>query len=342
MMRFMKFTWLILVAATFVISSCERRPLEDAYPEAALIPVGALWSKANIAPQNVTVLVYNQDDGELVLEHRYQNNSLRIQSYLELAAGKYTVVLFNEIRDQIDGVGIRGHENFSTLEAYGKPNNYAKARAADDNYIAEPGVLASVLVSDFEVTGEMVRDDKAVPETLVGLVPERKIGTVHITMHVKGLNNARMPALVDMRNMAGSYLVGSDNNSMDFSTHQFNMNNRTYDAGSTRNGTISATIYTFGVVGNRLSIDDQPAGSPILLDVLFMLVDADKTIVNRVVDVTRLIRFSSETTGSINIEIDIELPDALPDVVPEGSGGGSGFEPQLTDWSVINVPLTAN
>ena len=341
---------MIWVTVCFFIS-CERRPLELEYANTALIPVGAVWDYAGITPQNVTVLIYNQDDDKLFMEHRYENNNKRIQSYFGLPIGKYTVVLFNELRDQIDYVGIRGHENFSTLEAFCKMNTKVRTRAPGDIYVHEPEIFASATVHDFEVTADMVhytrdRNSVVIPsedlissvEKLVGMAPESKVTEINIIVHIKGLNNARMPALVDLRNMSGAYFVAADKNSMEPATYQFTMNNRTYHSGSSNDGTISATVNTFGVLGNRSGISDQRLRAPVFLDFLLMLVDAEGTIINAIVDVTDKIRFSTEKNGSITLYIDIELSDALPDVVPE-IDEGSGFEAKLTDWDTVEVPL---
>ena len=347
----MIWTIILLGVTAQLFTSCERRPLEYEYSNTALIPVGALWDNAGINPQNVTVLFYNQEDGKLFLEHRYENNSKRIQSYVSLPVGNYTVVLFNELRDQIDYVGIRGHENLSTLEAYCKPNPLVRTRAENDNYVYMPGIFASVVVNDFKVTADMVHythDRNSIQdvqlissvEKLVDLEPERKVSEMKITVRVKGLNNARMPALVDLRNMSGAFFVAANKNSMVPVTYQFTMNNRIYNEGSNKDGTISATIYTFGVLGNRSGISDQQLSAPVFLDILFMLVDAEGTIINKVANVTNMIRFSSEKNGSITLTIDLEVPEALPDVVPE-IDEGSGFEANLTDWDTVDIPLVA-
>ncbi|MCS3230420.1 DUF5119 domain-containing protein [Bacteroides thetaiotaomicron] len=167
-----------------LLLSCHRRPLEETCEDSALIPIGTVWSQADINPQNVTALFYNQDDGKLVLEHRFENNPNRIQTYASVPAGKYTVVIFNELRGQIKGVGIRGYDNFTTLQAYAIPDPTAKSRSADNSYAYEPDILASVAVSDFNVTNEMINYsryysngevvDQSIQEsieTLVGLVP---------------------------------------------------------------------------------------------------------------------------------------------------------------------------
>ena len=348
---FIRSTIFLFGILTLLFTACERRMLEDEFSNTALIPVGAIWDDAGITPQNVTVLFYNQNDGKLFLEHRFEHNSKRIQSYVSLPVGIYTVVLFNELRDQIDYVGIRGHENFATLEAYSKPNIQVRTRATNDNYVHEPEIFASAKVIDFEVTTAMVlytQDQNIISnattlssmEALVDLVPESKVSKLTIIAKVKGLHNARMPALVDLRNMSGAYFVAADKNSMEPVTYQFTMNNRTYDAGSMKNGTISTTISTFGVLGSRSGIADQRLKAPVLLDFLFMLTDAEGTIINMYIDVTDKIRFATEKNGDITLYIDIELPDALPDVIPEGSEAGSGFETNLTDWDNVEIPLT--
>ena len=73
-MRLIYLKYNILVWSTLLLLlSCHRRPLEETCEDNALIPIGTVWSQADINPQNVTALFYNQDDGKLVLEHRFAN-----------------------------------------------------------------------------------------------------------------------------------------------------------------------------------------------------------------------------------------------------------------------------
>ena len=350
MKSFYKYSLLVLVCMP-VLYSCYRRPLDEECIEYAKIPIGSVWTKADIDPQNVTALFYNRNDGKLALEHRFENSDKVIQSYVNVPIGKYKVVLFNEIRGQINGIGIKGHENLATLEAYLLPDPNPRTRIAGDTYVRQPEVLASVIVDDFEVTREMVVYNhssgagapnpllEAAINALVGLEPERKVHEFNITVHVKGLNNARMPALVDLRDVAESYNFNTDRNTLIPATEQFTMNNRTYDPGSAKNGTISATVYTLGLLGEQPAETAPQRDQPVLLDFLFVLVDAERTLVNQVVDVTDLIDFLPEGHGAATLELYLELPEALPDVEPEGGGGGSGFDTELIDWDEIDVPL---
>lgn len=340
----------LLLMGMQLFSSCERRSLENDYYAYAQIPVGALWAKAGINPQNVTVLFYDENHkGKLVLEHKYENNSKRIQSYVDLPVGKYTVVLFNELRDQVDYVGVKGYENLSTLEFYTKQDPTVRVRSAQSRYVREPGVVARAIVRGFEVTQEMLQYTRGTQtqenkplndavESLVDLIPLRIMSQLNIMMHVKGLNNTRMPALVDIDNLSGGYMMDANKNSFDLVTHQFTMNNRIYDPNSNKDGTISASLQLFGIAGDKQSVNDQPINSKIILDILFMLVDEQKTIINRKVDITKMITFSDNPDGTTNLNVYIDLTDPLPNVKPEGSTD-SGFGTELEDWGVIHVPL---
>lgn len=342
---------LLALACMLVLYSCTRRPLDDECIQYAKIPIGSVWTKADIAPQNVTVLFYNRGDGKLAFEHRFENSDKVIQSYVNVPIGRYKVVLFNEIRGQIDGVGIKGYESLTTLEAYLLPDPNPRTWIAGNAYVRQPEVLASVIVDDFEVTQEMAAYTnsfgpanpvlEASVNSLVGLLPERKVHEFNITVHVRGLNNARMPALVDLRDVAESYNFYTDRNTLVPATEQFTMNGRTYDPGSAKNGTISATVYTLGLLDEPPSETAPQRDHPVLLDFLFVLVDAERTLVNQVVDVTDLIKFLPEGHGATTLELYLELPEKLPDVEPEG-GDGSGFDTELIDWNEIDVPLNVN
>lgn len=338
-------------SALLLLFSCHRRPLEDIYEDRALIPIGAVWTQTDIVPQNVTALFYNEDDGKLVVEHRFENNANHIQTYASVPIGRYTVVIFNELRGEIKGVGIRGYEKLSTLQAYATSDASPVKRAVNNRYVSEPDILASVMVTDFVVTDEMInysfiysnggtvnQSMKEVLETLVGVAPLRKVHRLNVVAHVKGLNNARMPALIDLLGIAESYEFEEDKNTRSVADQQFTMNNRQYDSGSKKDGTISGSIYTFGLLNEKPSETNVQLDSPVQLDFLFMLADVEKTLVRQIIDVTSLIRFIPESHGATTLELYIELPESLPEVIPEGNSG-SGFETQLIDWDLIEVPL---
>lgn len=324
----------VLLLTAFValsLGSCQRRPLDEACETTSKIPIGTLWEKSEVKAQNVTAYFYDQESGKLVSEYRFENIPQTIQSYVSVPFGKYTVVVHNEIREQIKNVSVRGFDNLSTLEFFTQDDATAKTRAEGDTYIKQPDPVAAAIVRNVSI--EPAKDNNQ----LIGIETEQKNSYMYITVHIKGLNNARMPALVDLRNIASSYFVNTDQPSKVPSTVQFTMNNRTYDEGSQTDGTISSTVALHGTLGDRLSVSGHKE-KPIYLDMLFMLIDADKTVIRRTVDITSIISFTKMNNGSVHLLLNLNLEDSLPEVIPEGSED-SGFGSDLEDWDWVDVPL---
>lgn len=321
----------IITLSILSLSSCHRRPLSEPCQDTIQIPVGTLWEKSEVKAQNVTAYFYDNETGELIREHRFENIPQTIQSYVSLPFGSYSVVFHNEIREQIKNVSVRGYENIGTLEFFSHTDPNAKTRAEGDTYLKQPDPMATAIVRNVSI--QPGTDNKQ----LLGVVMDQKNSYMYITVHVKGLNNARMPALVDLRNVSSGYFVNSDQPSTVPSTIQFTMNNRTYDEGSATDGTISAIISLHGTLGDRMSVSGHTQ-KPVYLDMLFMLIDADKTLVRQTIDVTSLISFAKQVNGSVHLNLNLDLKDTLPEVVPEGSGD-SGFGSDLEDWDSVDIPL---
>ncbi len=346
---------ILLLIALFTLNSCYRKPLYDdcVCDNYARIPISVDWEPSGVPPKNVSVLVYDRSSGDLVEEFIYEHNTNNIQYYIYLQIGEYVAVVFNELRNQIDYMSVDGYENFNTLKFYANNDSRVRARSVggNDDYIQQPGGLAVQVIDDLDVTAELVKytnkeDEeltKASEETrimsnkLMGLIPTRKTVRLSITMHVDMIKSALMPALVDLRNVSEGYYVSGDKNSLNAKTVQFTMNNRTYDEGSDENGYISADIVLFGTLGERLSTTSHTDDTPLTLDALFALTDADKTIENRKVDITDIVEFTDHGYSGITLKVDCRA-DALPEVVPV-AGEDSGFDTKLEDWETIDVPL---
>ena len=350
--------WFVLLSG-LLMSACHRQQLEEWYYLKASIPISVDWTVCGVDPQNVSVLFFNEKDGTIALQHFYENNTHSIQSFVEVPEGVYTVLLFNELPGQISNVNIEERDNFSTITAIGKNATSVSLPISGDVYLREPGELVSIIVEHFEVTSDMVyytnepfwidqvgerlkRDTSDDPaEALLNLVPLNNLSQFDMKLHILGLNNSRMPALVNLRNMAESYSFSDKRDGMKPVTYQSTSNTHPYAEGQSKNGIIMGSINVFGVLGDQMSISSQPSGTPIILDIRLMLVDEERTIINRSYDITDKISFSRLTDGTILITLDIDDPDPLPDVIPEGGGGESGFETSVEDWEVIDVPLTA-
>ena len=187
-------------------------------------------------------------------------------------------------------------------------------------------------------TGWFINDQVSASDVPSG-GPERKVHELNVTVHVEGLNNARMPALIDLNGMAGAYNFSGDRSTLQAVSQQFTINNRTYNPGSTTAGTISTTVRTFGIPGQQPSSLTPQPDRQIAMDFFFILKDRDRTVVHQQANVTGLIRYLPGQHGATALEVEVDLPERLPDVEPEG--GGSGFDSELIDWDVIDVPLTS-
>lgn len=343
----------LLMSTVLNLSSCERRPLEEfSIPDGARIPVTIYWDQANIIPQNVTVLIYNED-GSLFLETVFENSGVSAYTEVYLPAGIYTVIGFNEMRNQIDYVRIRGHENLSTLEAYtttASSTYSTQSQANQETIIDQPGSLA-VAKDVITVSEEAVKlsheralyhgqNTSGSTDLQVNLRPVLKTSMVHVKVYVSGLHNARMPALAELRNMASGYLLGTDRNSLTPVTTQFMLNNRAYVEGSATEGSVSASITSFGVPGNREIVENIPA--KIYLDLAFQLVDQERTLTSFSRDVTLVLNITVDENRAVTINVDLSPemipPIILPDVKPEG-GDDSGIGSDLIDWDTVVIPI---
>lgn len=331
----------ILVIFYFaMLLSCQRRSLGGECVESVSIPLFVDWNSSGVEPQNVTALFYDGTTGDLVLEHIYEHNDNSIHSYVDLPEGSYSVVVFNELRDQADNINIIGHDNINTLEAYSSSAESVVTRLEGDNHIGEPGDFATAVLHDVVVDYDyLITSATRSTDYLTSVTTTSKVSTLDITVEVKGVNNALMPISADLRNHATSHLIAADSNSTELSTTQFTFDTRVYNDGSDSDGVITASISTLGVVGDRSSTDDTSDETPLLLDIFITLVDADATVINSTIDVTDSLLFYTDDYGNIDMTLDLTLPDTLPDVEAVSSGG-SGFGSSVDDWESVYVPVT--
>lgn len=346
-MRTYYYKWMVgilTVITQFYLSGCDRRPLEDELLMTVKIPIKIYWDLAEIKPKNATALFYAAD-GSLYKEWQTSSKPDYAEGEVELEPGTYTVVVFNELRNQIDYVQMRGWERLETFEAYITPNtktvyNFSLRGEAPEKQVNEPGILAAC-VTTINVTPSMgecqqSESQRTVPAVLTNLHPDRKTAQANMRVHVRGLNNARMPAVAELRHMASSYFFATDRNSLSPVTAQFTMNNRTYYPNSQKDGTISAVITTFGVLGEWHHIADTP-DAVFYLDIAFMLANAEQTIIESSTDITNLMEILVDEKIAVTINVELALP-YLPEVTPVGNGD-SGFSTELVDWDKVVIPL---
>lgn len=351
---------------------CHRKPLYDECicNSTGTIPVSLDWSWSGVNPQNVTILVYDSESGELVKENYYQHNDNYIQSYISLGVGIYDVVIFNELRNEIDYVRISEYDPLSAFEFYVTDSDSSANKVKSDDsdiIINEPGDLALIVVRDLAITEAMIEDATVstyeqinsisdsksasyITEELMGLVPELKCSTMEVVVEVKRITTiASVTSTIS--GISQGYKVDTDKNNMNPRTMELSLGNATLTNTSKVDGDENEeTIYTgtiddklqlFGALGDRRSTSDQPDDTPILLTLHFVLADQESTEVDFEFDITDIMEYS-ETLGKIYIsaQVSVELPyvETDPDD-PDDPDEDTGFGSNLSDWDGNDVEI---
>lgn len=348
---------------SWVVISCERQTLECEYIRTIGIPVHIDWSVAQIKPQNVSLLIYDKKTKKLITEHCFANNNKDIQTMVYLPVGKYTVVAINELRNEIDYVKIGGYQNLSTLKAYPVENYQKQTDEYHSLYLSEPDMLAFAVVRNMDLTNYDVDETSYLPMhaknakekrkkieeqnirrpiclDLMNMVAKPLVGKCEINIYINNIKSARFPILANLRNLSTGYLFDKDENEQNFGAFRFNMSDSMKRLQNNTTGIISASFSTFGLYGNRFSIADQPKKSPLMLDVLIMLTDQQKTIKRYTLDVTNHTSVVKEKNGAFILSIVDTLQQELP-IIKVNESNESGFHVDHVDWSEVNVTLYA-
>lgn len=356
--------WMALtLLLSWVVTSCERQTLECEYIRTIGVPVHIDWSVAQIKPQNVSLLIYDRKTKKLITEHCFANNNKDVQTMVYLPVGKYTVVAINELRDQVDYVRIAGYQDLSTLRAYPVKNYQELTDEYKSLYLSEPDILAFAVVKNMDLTNYGVDETTYLPMNaknakekrkeieeennrrpicldLMNMVAKRLVGRCNINLYIDNIKSARFPILANLRNLSTGYLFDKDENEQKFGAFRFEINDSMKRLQSSSTGIISASFATFGLSGDRFSIVDQPKKSPLMLDLMVMLTDQQKTIKRYTLDVTDHTSVVKEKNGAFTISIVDTLHQNLP-IIRVNDSNESGFHVDHADWSEVNVTLYA-
>lgn len=276
------------VAFLLAAMACERRPLEDYDYQTALIPVKIDWSNSGIAVtrpdgdglvHRVSIRFFPKDGSPAF--DRYLEGNI-IEGEIEVPAGNYSVVVFNESvhdiywSDEIYFTAIDDYADFAANIRPADPANYPYyTLLPDEKLIVEPLSLASWSLDDFEVTNEMVSRSRSeaaraqisrTPEdpnnalTAVGMRPLTY--KVTVTSSVENLCSAQLIEGA-LRGFATKVYMASAQTAQSPATHIFKLNGRKWDDASQIDGTTHKSFLSFG----RLP---QASDYWLNLDVLFV------------------------------------------------------------------------
>lgn len=346
----------LLLCVILLSASCKRDHLYYEGSNTATVLVNPDWSSSALHPNGVTVFAYNASDGTLY--KRFPPVSAQQKCYIKLPKGDYTLVVMNDTPEEFGGrIDFVDQENLRTLQAKGvkdvqrtqKLTEYLKilsnsgsgaeanSTSADDMYcIVEPDTLATAIYHNLHISQQQIDyfydkpDDQISVENAikVDVEPKRVVSMVNIKAHVKGLKYARGTTVSFLRGLAGGYMMGVGENSMEQVAHSFILNQRVFDPGSDSDGTIKASLLAFGMVG------DGNNDAKYYLDINFVLINGEPYPLT--FDVTDLIYI--DVTLNLQLTINLNLEIELPEVIGEEGGR---FDTDVTEWEdeIIDIPM---
>lgn len=365
----------LLLALAALLTACDRRPLEeDSIREGEYAEILLLtnWSQLEEVPTGMTAMFYPEDGGTptVLMSNNTVGNTIRLKR------GKYKALVFNQSIYEFGAMTFDGMDKFESacVRAVGLTESVTQETAADLSWFKKtvnnnPDSLAKVIRSlqpfnadrfVYEVTEDMCRkqwekeqdeaDDSwggvtqhAFVDTIYS-TPPPVAPTMHITIHVKGIDNAYM-ARAYISNMARADRFGPHYNTAEEAIQVISNWQVTISEDDKTRGDIKCSFRTFGVPSMQVTENDiyMEYGSHaarrdtrnIVIDhgenrlyVEFMLKDGQTTVVHEF-DVTEDIDYE-ENELVLNVELNIDAPlPVVPDVI---GAGGAGFDADVEEW----------
>ncbi|MEG1837793.1 MAG: DUF5119 domain-containing protein [Bacteroidaceae bacterium] len=315
-----------------VITACQRDHLYYGTNDRAIVKVNIDWKKSQMTPNGATVMAYNKDGS---LFKVFPPMSDPNGGTILLPQGSYDLIIFNDTPNEYKHIGFRGMENINTFEAYAFQKEASKNRPKfqGDVFVYEPDTLATARINNLEVTSRMVEyyydkpNDKEMQISKeIKATPQRVTSLMKIKVHVKGLCYAKGAPRTYLRNMSASTFIGTGLKSTNPVAHEFILNNRQFDEGSTQDATITNNLSTFGLLPTKVT------GNRYYLDMLFTLINGKAYPIS--VDITDKIHVTEvEIQTILDMKLDIELPKT------EGVIIDGAFEPDVTEWEDVKVEI---
>lgn len=298
-MRIYLYTFLILIVT--VATSC-RKELHDPISNNGEIEVRIAmdWSQLEYEPVEMSVMFFPIDGGKPHMRYFTKNNPI-----VEIYAGVYSVLIFNEDSDVIK---FRGVDKYETFEAY-------MTTSDSDSYLND-GIIEHVdrlYVYSIDSMSVMDSEMKVAMQELV-CAPRNVIVSLGIDMPIKSIENAKA-ARGTLTGVAHSMFLH------DIEVVKDSPKTVAFEVSLTETG-VSASIGVFGIVPHdpTAPVEQQ---IPNVLNLKFLL--KDDTTIEHTVDLSGSL--SDEIInggGDLPLENEgIELPELKP---------GGGFNPDEGDW----------
>lgn len=320
---------IVCLIGTLLLNSCRRDDLYYATNDRATVRIEADWEPARLTPNGVSAYVFDRD-GNAFGPVVQSSNPGKVD--LSLPEGSYQVILLNNTFAEYRNVECAGADKLSTfalMASVVSPNFTLKSDTRTDIFVGVPDTVAGSVVRNIEIDHKMIeyfrqkpQGQQTTPAVVLPTTPERMISVADIKVHVKGLKYAAGAPRTHLKNLSTGYYPDSGKAHPGCICHEFVLNDRRFDPGSTRDGTIGKELATFGL---HESDDIQ-----YLLNMEFVLINGEKYPIT--LDVTDGLRVTQDVHEIIHIEAEIELPEVI------GNGDGA-FDPNLEEWDDIEIDI---
>ena len=339
----------------FMLSSCERRPLEVLYVDMARVVLHVDWqTEFDNKPQGMTVVLY---DAEGKLYQSYSRNEVDSVE-INLPVGSYTAVVFNNDPDAFSSFDFVGASTIGDFRLVARTNNSRSTTTrtwdAGTRYSWEPDETIGRGLAEITVTQDMV--DKQIKlidyenrDMAVGHMAEYSYTAVvqplqtmiHIRVHVNGMENMyRMETSLSGMADGCSMYTRWRNTSECTVFYDSNKWGYTFDNPGSSNGWVTISIPTWGEPRGK-ELQSQRVPTDNMLRMNFTLRDRAHTEKYFEFEVGDLIEYHDEQQDPeqltppdvlrhLYLTINREIP-LLPDVEPDEEMG-SGFNAYVDPW----------
>ena len=347
--------------ATLLLLSCERRELTygyNTYDVLVNVDWSALEQKQGEAPSGMSVIFYPQQGGKAIVT---QTNKIN-KATIGLPAGRYDVLVFNQIPSDFGTIGFRGMDKFETSEVFVKPTDgkWYESKGDGDIVARQPEYLAVATYLDFEINNELVEastrhNDKNELFLTIDFEPEVFVKDMKAQVRIVGIHNLRA-VRATVKGMSTGCHFATHESCASMTIHLLETWEAAKYEGQDKEGEITAIFTSFGLPNHHAHTksDDDWLGS---FDFELLLVD-NKTVVKETVYFSEKLITNKETRNSVALlsgEHDIDQtikiglsadaddkPIILPDVDPEVPDGDGDWDVDLGDWDdedIIDIPL---
>ena len=348
LLRWIGSLWLLLL----LFSSCEHKELCFNHLHRARIKFEIDWSRFGDRPTGMTLLFYPQDGASPIRYITHDVDGL----FVDLQAGTYDVLVFNQTVDEFGSVKFQGMDRFMTAEVYASElvSKWYSSKAENERVIQDPELLGVGIQTDFVVTPEMVNEVEENPDVVhtFSMTPENKIYTTVVKLRMTGVQNARS-VRASLEGMASGRMLGLDQPKEETGTHLLEGWSLQMDSLDQTKGCFIYTFSSFGLPqGHTGDKNDN------LLNFSVLLKD-NKTVVDFAFKVGHLIKQTAPNRLELLVDTAIEDPDDpdepddpddpdtptpdnpdepddptpdIPDVPDTPNTSAGGFEAVVEEW----------